>query len=265
MGTLPEEALLGRAAVGHIPNQEGGWRVAPVWALPRSNGPAGATPFAAARDLLTFGWMHLRGGRAESGTRILSFESVRDMQEKQADLPGAGEPPAWGLGWMLFDWDRQRVIGHDGGTVGQSSFFRLVPDQQFGAAMLTNGGNTQALYRRVFAEVFRRGLAIEMPPLPPSDPAAIVDPEQFVGVYQKLSARLEISLEDGNLVATSTSLGPLENPPVVYDVAPIDATNLEANARQTRFRGVLTFLAPRADGRFDYVRSGSRLHRRAPG
>ncbi|MGH9813474.1 MAG: serine hydrolase domain-containing protein [Candidatus Acidiferrales bacterium] len=264
MGTLPEEAILGRAAAGHVPNPEGGWRVAPIWALPRSNGPAGATPFAAARDLLTFGWMHLRGGRTEDGTRILSFESVRHMQEKQADLPGVGEPFAWGLGWMLFDWGGQRIIGHDGGTVGQSSFFRMAPEKQFGAAMLTNGGNTQALYRKVIGEVFRRGADLEMPPLPQADASITVDPSRFVGAYEKLSARLEIALEDGNLTATSISTGPLENPPVVYDLAPINDTNLEVTARQTRFRGVLTFLNPRPDGTFDYVRSGSRLHRRTP-
>jgi hypothetical protein len=187
------------------------------------------------------------------------------MQLEQAELPGAGEPHHWGLGWMLFDWDGLRVIGHDGGTVGQSSFFRMAPSRNFGAALLTNGGNTQALYRRVFGEVFQRGLNVEMPPLPAADPAATVDPARYVGVYDKLSARLEIALEDGNLVATSTSLGPLQNPPVVQDLAPIDDTNLEATARQTRFRGVLTFLNPRPDGHFDYVRSGSRLHRRTSG
>ncbi|MEX0784532.1 MAG: serine hydrolase domain-containing protein [Dehalococcoidia bacterium] len=264
MGTLPEEAILGRAASGHVPNPDGGWRLAPMWALPRSNGPAGATPFAAAGDLLTFGWMHLRGGRAEDGSRLLAFESVRQMQEKQADLPGAGEPKGWGLGWMLFDWDGQRIIGHDGGTVGQSSFFRMSPAQSFGAAILTNGGNTQALYRKVMGEVFRRGASLEMPPLPQADPAAQVDPARFVGTYEKLSSRLEIQLEEGTLAATSHSLGPIPNPPVIYDLAPIDDANLEATARQTRFRGVFTFLGPRPDGTFDYVRSGSRLHRRAP-
>jgi CubicO group peptidase (beta-lactamase class C family) len=122
------------------------------------------------------------------------------MQQKQADLPGAGEPKEWGLGWMLFDWDGQRIIGHDGGTVGQSSFFRMSPDRRFGAAILTNGGNTQALYRRVMGEVFRLGASIEMPPLPAANPDAHVDPTRFVGTYQKLSARLDITFEDGNPV-----------------------------------------------------------------
>ncbi len=264
MGTLPEEAILGRAAAGHMPGPDGVPALAPIWALPRSNGPAGATPFAAARDLLTFGWLHLRGGRTEDGSRLVSFESVRHMQQKQADLPGAGEPKEWGLGWMLFDWDGQRIIGHDGGTVGQSSFFRMSPDRRYGAAILTNGGNTQALYRRVMGEVFRLGASIEMPPLPAANPDGHVDPTRFVGTYQKLSARLDITLEDGNLTATSTSLGPLENPPVIYDLAPIDDTNLEATARASRFRGVFAFLNPRPGGPFDYVRSGSRLHRRTP-
>ncbi|MBN9495099.1 beta-lactamase family protein, partial [bacterium] len=48
MVTLPEEALAMRVASGHIPPREEGrpWRVARLQLLPRSNGPAGATPFA---------------------------------------------------------------------------------------------------------------------------------------------------------------------------------------------------------------------------
>jgi hypothetical protein len=185
------------------------------------------------------------------------------MQQKQADLPGAGEPSAWGLGWILFDWGGERVIGHDGGTIGQSSFFRIAPGTQFGAALLTNGGNTQALYRRVFGEVFRRGAGIELPPLPEPRPDASIEPWRYAGTYGKLSARLEIREDEGRLVAESFPLGPLQiGPPMMQDLLPIDETNMEGTMRLTRFRGVLTFLEPEPDGHFRYVRSGLRLHRR---
>ena len=261
--TRPEDVILPRAAAGHVPEREGGWRVADSW-LPRSNGPAGSTPFATAQDLLHFGWMHLNGGVAENGNRLLSGASVRAMQDKQADLPGAGDPRAWGLGWMLFDWDGERVIGHDGGTIGQASFFRLAPSKRFGAAMLTNGGNTQALYRRIFGEVFRLGGSIELPPLPEGRSEVECHRENFIGTYEKLSARLEVREEDGALVAESTTLGPLQAPAMVSDLLPIDEFNLSGITRQTRFRGSLTFLEPTADGRFSYVRAGSRLLRRKP-
>src|SRR5439155_18487277 len=53
--TLPEEAILERAAVGHLATD--GSRVK-TWQLPRSIGPAG-TITASAGDLLEFARMHL--------------------------------------------------------------------------------------------------------------------------------------------------------------------------------------------------------------
>ena len=69
--------------------------------------------------------MHLTGGRAADGTRILSEASVAAMAAHQADLPDKyilGD--SWGLGWIRFGWDGQRLIGHDGNTIGQAAFLR---------------------------------------------------------------------------------------------------------------------------------------------
>jgi CubicO group peptidase (beta-lactamase class C family) len=215
-----------------------------------------------ARDLLTFGWLHLDGGVAGDGKRLVSEESVKTMQEHHADLPGVGDIKHWGLGWMHFDWGPEAVIGHDGGTIGQSSFLRLVPGRRFGVALLTNGGNTQALYRKVVGETFGRIPQIQMPPLPAAGDGSGIDLAPFEGKYEKLSARLEIRQEEGRLVGTSTQLGFIALPPQVQDLAPIDGTNLLGVARGTNFQGVLTFLGPRGDSGFGYVRAGSRLHRR---
>jgi len=43
-------------------------------------GPAGATPFAAARDLLRFARLHLAGGETAAGKRLLSAGSVAAMR-----------------------------------------------------------------------------------------------------------------------------------------------------------------------------------------
>jgi len=51
--TLPEEALMFRAAVGHVEDE-----LAPMWMLPRSCGPSGLIN-STAEDLLTFARMHL--------------------------------------------------------------------------------------------------------------------------------------------------------------------------------------------------------------
>ena len=50
----------------------------PVWDLPRSVGPAGLIK-STVRDVLGFARLHLTGGLAADGTRLLSAESAEAM------------------------------------------------------------------------------------------------------------------------------------------------------------------------------------------
>ncbi len=84
-GTLPEEALLHRAAVGHVSETAPSPRGAAAWALPRALGPAGLVNSTRA-DVLAFARMHLTGGLAPDGTRILS-ESERFGHDREAGGP----------------------------------------------------------------------------------------------------------------------------------------------------------------------------------
>lgn len=136
--TLPEEAILHRAAVGH---RRGGVRVR-AWGLPRSIGPAGLIT-AAPHDLLTFARFHLDGGLAPDGKRLLSEASVAAMQQPRAVIPDFGSPgAAIGLGWRVDRWDGQAIIGHDGDTVGQSAYLRIDPQARVAACLLTNSGQS---------------------------------------------------------------------------------------------------------------------------
>ncbi len=80
-GTLPEEALLFGAAAGHVVPAPGADPVvAPQWGIYRSAGPAGLI-HSTARDVLAFAQLHLDGGVAADGTRVLSEDSARAMRE----------------------------------------------------------------------------------------------------------------------------------------------------------------------------------------
>jgi CubicO group peptidase (beta-lactamase class C family) len=110
-----------------------------------SGSPAGSMLSMRPRDLLTFARMHMAGGVAADGTRLLSEASVRAMREQQVTLPPiALHGTGWGLGWDIFGWPGGTVIGHDGGTIGQTAYLRMVPDQDVAIALLTNGGNPDA-------------------------------------------------------------------------------------------------------------------------
>nr|WP_221375351.1 serine hydrolase [Actinoplanes polyasparticus] len=197
-GTLPEEALLHRAATGHLP----GPQVAPVWTLPRALGPAGLINSTAA-DLLTFAKMHLDGGGD-----VLSPAGAAAMAEHQVELPEKytlGD--SWGLGWIRFDWDGHRLIGHDGNTIGQSAFLRLLPSQGLAVTLLTNGEGARDLYQDLFTEIFAEVAGLTMPqPLSPPSPPVEVDVTGHLGTYERASVRLEV-LEGAVLRMTQT--GPL--------------------------------------------------------
>jgi CubicO group peptidase (beta-lactamase class C family) len=204
MGTEPEQAILHRAAVGHMALGGGGEAaVIPIWRLARSNGPAGATPFARARDLLTFARLHIDGGKAAGGTALLSPESVRLMQERQIDLPPHSLASGWGLGWMHFDWGDGTVIGHDGETIGQASFLRVLPENGTAISLLTTGGDAASLYRDVFQEVLGELSAVSLPPPPEDSPTVDVPLSSYEGRYGRLAISFDLTVEDGPLMLSA--------------------------------------------------------------
>ncbi|MGW4101828.1 serine hydrolase [Streptomyces sp. NPDC004976] len=228
--TLPEEALLHRAAVGHEGhNDDGSPRRAPVWGLPRSLGPAGLITSTAA-DVLAFARAHLCGGRTADGGELLSAAGTRAMAARHAELPDPytlGD--SWGLGWCRFTWDGRLVLGHDGNTIGQSAFLRLLPAEGLAVTLLTNGGNARDLYEDLLGEIFAELAGLDMPrtPAPPPRPPT-VDVAPHTGVYERAGARIEVLERDGGGVLRTTVTGPLaelvSDPVDEYTLVPLDAS-----------------------------------------
>jgi dipeptidyl aminopeptidase/acylaminoacyl peptidase len=195
--TLPEEALLFRTAAGHV-DTSAEPVLAPVWQLPRSLGPAGLINSIPA-DVLAFARMHLSGGLAADGTRVLSADSAAAMTEFQADVPDKyvlGD--SWGIGWIRFGWDGQRLIGHDGNTIGQAAFLRILPDPDnagagLAVALLTNGGHTRDLYEELYREIFAElaGVSMPAPITPPAEPVQ-TDITPHLGSYERAGVLMEI-------------------------------------------------------------------------
>jgi CubicO group peptidase (beta-lactamase class C family) len=266
MVTLPEEALAMRVASGHIPpREEGGpWRVARLQLLPRSNGPAGATPFATTADLLAFARMHLDGGLAQDGAQVLSEASVGAMQSPQYTFEPMGDPAHWGLGWMLFDWGGERVYGHDGGTIGQSSFMRILPSRKAAVALLTNGGMTGLLYREMFGMIFERLAGIAPPPIPEAPEGLPCDAARYEGSYERISSRIDVAASDGGLDLTVTPRKVLVpgTPPQVIHFKPVDEQQFVSEREGWTPPQLVTFGHFDASGRAGSLFSGYRLNPR---
>ncbi|RAS70328.1 dipeptidyl aminopeptidase/acylaminoacyl peptidase [Lentzea atacamensis] len=258
-GTLPEEALLHRAAVGHV-TEDGRTEPVSVWALPRSVGPAG-TIFATAADVLAFARMHLGGGITRDGTRVLTGTAAKAMTEKQTGLPDPNAlADSWGLGWIRFGWDGQRLVGHDGNTIGQSAFLRLLPEQGLAVTLLTNGGHTRELYLDLYREIFAElaGVAMPRPPEPAEAPPA-VDHARYAGRYERASVRFDITEGEHGLrlktTVTGSLAGLLPEPPEV-DLVPIgDSTFLCRDSEDESWRSVVFYELPTGER---YVHAGLR-------
>jgi hypothetical protein len=208
-GTLPEEALLHRAAVGHVGDPPA--RAPSAWGLPRSAGPAGLIS-QTVRDVLGFVRMHLNGGLAPDGMRVLSEASVVAMTEQQAEVPDKyilGD--SWGIGWIRFGWNGHRLIGHDGNTLGQAAFLRVLPEQGLAVTLLTNGGNTRDLYQDLYRELFAELAGVEMqaPLVPPADPPEL-DITPYLGRYERAGVTMDVLAgENGRPTLRTEITGPL--------------------------------------------------------
>ncbi|TKK78985.1 beta-lactamase family protein [Herbidospora galbida] len=224
--TLPEDAMVFGHAMGHV---KGGDEpvVAPVWGLPRAVGPAGLITSTVA-EVLAFARMHLRGGLAADGTRVLSAESAAAMSAYQTDCPEKrllGD--SWGLGWFRCDWHGHRAYGHDGNTIGQAAFLRVLPEAGVAVALLTNGGHTHDLYVDLYDEIFAEltGVRLPEPFEPPAEPIT-TDLAPYAGTYERESVRMEVFDDDGKPTLRTILTGPLagleDDPVQTYEMTPVE-------------------------------------------
>ncbi len=207
-GTLPEQALLWGAATGHLLTPDP--VVAPQWGLSRSAGPAGLL-HGQATDLLAFARLHLAGGVTPDGTRLLSEESARAMRTPQVDVPDRWTlGRSVGLAFLLNDWG-QPVFGHDGSTLGQNAFLRIIDGEvPLTVALLTNGGAAMDLFADLVEELVAEHTEARMPARlePPAEPY-VFEPQEYIGTYGRESMVYDVVAEGEGLSLVARPSGVL--------------------------------------------------------
>jgi CubicO group peptidase (beta-lactamase class C family) len=202
-GTLPEEAILWGAAVGHF-----GTDVTEQWGLVRGSSPAGGI-HARAVDLLTYARTHLSDGVAPNGARVLSAASTRSMREARTVIPGRdGGATHVGLSWMLGDWGHP-AFGHDGQTLGQTAYLQVVEAPvPVTVALLVNSGESSDFYRELASELFAEhgGIVMPSPPVPPATPVT-AGPSDVTGTYERLLMGFDVEQRDTGLVIVARPSG----------------------------------------------------------
>ena len=261
--TLAEEAILHRTAVGHVGEPEDEPVPTTTWGLPRSAGPAGLIS-ARVADVLAFVQMHLSGGLAADGRRVLSQASVEAMTAKQAELPDPRTlGDSWGLGWIRYGWGGERLVGHDGTTLGQAAFLRVLPSQGLAVSLLTNGGHALDLSRELLREVFDELAGVQMPaPVEPATSPVDVEPAAYVGRYERTGLTTEVFEGAEGLVLRSTVTGAfaalVPEPVHEYALAPVEPDVFAIRAPGTTSWIPVTFYEL-ADGA-RYVHYGARAN-----
>lgn len=263
----PYEAILHRAAVGHVgPDEHGIQTPAPFWAMARSNEPAGSMLAMSAHDLALFARAHLRGGTAEGGS-ILSPESVTAMRSTEVRLPDlAGMGSAWGLGWEIDRDDEAPLFGHDGNTVGQSSFLRIAPEAGVAIVLLTNGGDGAGLLRDIVDPLLRELTGHGLPTAPePSADAATGGVDAFLGVYANSTMEMEVARDGDGRVwleqRPSPELQALGGEPSRDELVRFGDDALIMKEKKDGMHLVLAFLEPAEDGRSSFVHFGRAVAR----
>ncbi|TDD73824.1 serine hydrolase domain-containing protein [Actinomadura rubrisoli] len=228
--TLPEEALRFRAAMGHLGEPGQDPAPAPAWDLmPRSAGPYGRV-IVSAGDVARFAKMHLDGGLAPDGTRILSADAVAAMRRREVDTPERWSMSAagWGLGWALHDWNGATGFGHDGNAVSQYSYLRVFPRAGVAVVLLANGGGFARLYDDLVRELLAELAGADMPPLfvPPANPPR-VDMTHLLGTYKRAGVITTITQNDeGRAHIRYEFVDGLKgiSPPLEGDLVPVSQT-----------------------------------------
>jgi CubicO group peptidase (beta-lactamase class C family) len=153
---FPEDVITERTSVGHIV-RNGEPTVARPWGISRSEHPTGGI-ISDVLDQLRYARFHLGDGTSAEGERLLSAETMADMQSVHA--PAIGVRDAVGLPWLLGNVGGLRTVGHSGGMNGQMSAFTLAPERDFAVSIFTNASTGGLLCGDIERWTFERLLGV---------------------------------------------------------------------------------------------------------
>ena len=199
---LQTQAFLRRTAVGAFQDPETkGLRATHVFTLGEGLAGGGTTLIVSPQDMLAFGRMHLKGGVAPNGSRVLGDELVKAMRTTNFDL-GIPQAPPVGLGWWAMPIAGTTAYHHGGGSPGGTSSFCIIPDHDATIISFATGPGTgalnDALHNAVIGELTGRSVILPLKDKP--QPIA----ENIAGEYRSFQLRAAVEIKGDELVRTNT-------------------------------------------------------------
>ena len=198
-----KEIMTHRFSNGHRRTQGGKVTVTRPWDSGRYGVSMGGLSSNVA-DQLAWARFHMGDGTASDGTRVLTQESLRRMQEATVSCPWNALGDAVGIGWLLRDIEGMRVVAHGGDMTGQFSIFEMVPERRFAITSLTNcGPNGGQFNEEIMRWAFDAYLGIEVKnpePVRLDDEALAA----YAGRYETISVIHDVRVADGGLLLEDT-------------------------------------------------------------
>lgn len=264
-----KEIMTYRFAQGHKQNQDGSIEVTRPWEFGRYGNPMGGAVTTVA-DQLIWARFHMGDGTAKDGTRVLSEQMLKRMQEPTVECPGNALGDAVGISWMLRDVEGLRVVAHGGDTAGQHSTFEMVPEKSFAVTSLTNcGPNGAEFNERITRWAFEAYLGVEIKdpePLRLSDEVLT----EYVGRYETIAVIADIGAADGGLIVDVTVrpevLEQLHEEPDDEPSIPLGILPGEGDryiVPEGPAKGMKGYFSRGADGKIDGIHIGGRFATRA--
>jgi CubicO group peptidase (beta-lactamase class C family) len=250
---FPEDVIFRRVAAGHYVGRKR--VVVAPWARPRSRGPNGGV-LSCVEDLLRFARFHLGDGDREDGSRHLSAESLRAMQQSGPITGVDGE--SRGLSWVVSNRYGVHLVEHGGTTDGFQTALWLLPPHDTGIVVLANADRGHLLRSRLL-RALRELLCGGPLPCPSSLEFSQGQLAGYTGVYAG-SGVLNIRPEGAHRLLLTQWNGSIDDP-VDSLLAPVGEDCVEA--MDGILRGQQGDFLRDAEGRIVHLRwNGSRIFRR---
>ena len=187
---FPAEVMTRRFVVGHAAPKNVPSVIGP-WPVPRAANAAGGITTNVG-SMLRYAAFHMGDGVNTTGTRVLSAESLRQM--RTTVVPKTGTEQTMGLTWHLSRAGGLTVAEHGGGTIGQISLLRLVPERAFALAIVTNSGRGSVLNTHVARAAMEAYLGIQhTPPARMAANAAAL--QEYTGTYARQYADVTVTVQ----------------------------------------------------------------------
>jgi CubicO group peptidase (beta-lactamase class C family) len=186
---FPAEVMTRRFVVGHG-GPIGKTSVIGPWPVPRAANAAGGIT-TNVRSMLRYAAFHMGDGMA-GATRVLSPSSLRQM--RSAVVAKAGSDLSMGLTWHLSRVGGVDVAEHGGGTIGQISQLRLVPERKWALAIVTNAGRGGALNSHVLRAAMDAYFGVTLP-RPSRIAADATKLSEYAGTYRRQFADVTVTVD----------------------------------------------------------------------